>query len=57
MTGCRNGYEPRCAAQIGPEYAYEPVKLTYVLECRICPVTSALTEDQQGQQNDLQRVV
>ena len=37
MPGYRNGYEARCAAQIGPEYAYEPIKLTYVLECSYLP--------------------
>lgn len=31
MTQYRNTYEARCAAQLGPEFAYEPIKLTYTI--------------------------
>ena len=31
MTKYRNTYEARCAAQLGPEFAYEPLKLTYTI--------------------------
>lgn len=37
MSGYRNQYEVRCAAQLGQEYQYEPVKLSYTLECSYLP--------------------
>jgi hypothetical protein len=37
MSGYRNPFEARCARDLGPSYAYEAVKLPYVLECSYLP--------------------
>lgn len=37
MSGYRNGYEARCARDLGSAFAYEPIKLPYVLECVYVP--------------------
>lgn len=37
MSGYRNPFEARCAAALGGEYAYEPIKLPYVIEATYCP--------------------
>lgn len=37
MSGYRNPYEARCAATLGAGYAYEPIKLPYVIEATYCP--------------------
>jgi hypothetical protein len=37
MSGFRNPFEARCARALGPGYAYEAVKLPYVLECSYLP--------------------
>lgn len=37
MSGYRNGFEERCARDLGPEFSYEAVKLPYVLECTYLP--------------------
>lgn len=37
MSGYRNPFEERCAKALGPGYAYEAVKLPYVLECTYLP--------------------
>lgn len=37
MSGYRNPYEARCAAALGSGYAYEPIKLPYVIEATYCP--------------------
>ncbi len=37
MSEYRNPFEKRCAAKLGPEFAYEPLKLSYTLECQYLP--------------------
>lgn len=37
MAGYRNAYEARCGRELGSSFAYEPMKLPYVLECVYVP--------------------
>lgn len=37
VSGHRNAYETRCAAQLGEAFAYEPIKLSYTLACTYLP--------------------
>ncbi|KAA9018287.1 endodeoxyribonuclease [Sphingobium limneticum] len=37
MSSYRNSYEARCASDLGPGFAYEPLKLTYTLTCSYLP--------------------
>lgn len=37
MSGYRNSFEARCGRDLGPGFAYEALKLPYVLECSYLP--------------------
>ncbi|TCP92731.1 phage endonuclease I [Sphingomonas sp. PP-CE-1A-559] len=37
MSNYRNPFEARCGRDLGPGFAYEAVKLSYVLECTYLP--------------------